>query len=280
MRKSSPIGGRGESKINSEEDEGERGYSGGCRGRISLVGIGPGSIEHMTIKAKSEIENADVIVGYATYVNLVRSIIKPTAEIISGKMGEEVERAKVAVKKALENKKVAVISGGDAGIYGMAGPVLEVAEKEGANIPIEIVPGVTAATAVAAKLGAPIMGDFAAISLSDILTPWSQIEKRLKAAAEADFVIVLYNPKSRSRKEPLVKAHEILLKFRSPDTPVGIVRNVGRKGEHVVITTVKEMLNHDVDMATTIIVGNSTTRILNQKMVTSRGYMVDDKLGR
>jgi len=234
----------------------------------------------MTIKAKSEIENADVIVGYATYVNLVRSIIKPTAEIISGKMGEEVERAKVAVKKALENKKVAVISGGDAGIYGMAGPVLEVAEKEGANIPIEIVPGVTAATAVAAKLGAPIMGDFAAISLSDILTPWSQIEKRLKAAAEADFVIVLYNPKSRSRKEPLVKAHEILLKFRSPDTPVGIVRNVGRKGEHVVITTVKEMLNHDVDMATTIIVGNSTTRILNQKMVTSRGYMVDDKLGR
>jgi precorrin-3B C17-methyltransferase len=232
----------------------------------------------MTIKARSEIENADVIVGYATYVNLVRSLIKPTAEIISGKMGEEVERAKVAVKKALENKKVAVISGGDSGIYGMAGPVLEVAEKEGVNIPIEIVPGVTAATAVAAKLGAPIMGDFAAISLSDLLTPWSQIEKRLKAAAEADFVIVLYNPKSRSRKEPLVKAHEILLKYRSPDTPVGIVRNVGRKGEQTVITTVKEMLNHEIDMATTIIVGNSATRVLNQKMVTSRGYTVSEEL--
>ena len=242
------------------------------------MGIGPGSIEHMTIKAKSEIENADVIVGYATYVNLVRSLIKPTAEIISGKMGEEVERAKVAVKKALENKKVAVISGGDAGIYGMAGPVLEVAENEGVNIPIEIVPGVTAATAVAAKLGAPIMGDFAAISLSDILTPWSQIEKRLKAAAEADFVIVLYNPKSRSRKEPLIKAHEILLKFRSPDTPVGIVRNFGRKGEQTVITTVKEMLSHEIDMATTIIVGNSTTHTLNQRMVTSRGYAVGEKL--
>jgi precorrin-3B C17-methyltransferase len=225
-------------------------------------------MEHMTIKARSEIEKADVIVGYATYVNLVRAIIKPKAEIISGKMGEEVERAKVAVKKALENKKVAVISGGDSGIYGMAGPVLEVAEKEGVNIPIEIVPGVTAATAVAAKLGAPIMGDFAAISLSDLLTPWSQIEKRLKAAAEADFVIVLYNPKSRSRKEPLVKAHEILLKYRSPDAPVGIVRNVGRKGEQIVITTVKEMLNHEIDMATTIIVGNSATRVLNQKMVT------------
>jgi len=232
----------------------------------------------MTIKARSEIENADVIVGYATYVNLVRSLIKPTAEIISGKMGEEVERAKVAVKKALENKKVAVISGGDSGIYGMAGPVLEVAEKEGVNIPIEIVPGVTAATAVAAKLGAPIMEDFAAISLSDLLTPWSQIEKRLKAAAEADFVIVLYNPKSRSRKEPLVKAHEILLKYRSPDTPVGIVRNVGRKGEQTVITTVREMLNHEIDMATTIIVGNSATRLLNQKMVTSRGYTVNEGL--
>jgi len=232
----------------------------------------------MTIKARSEIENADVIVGYATYVNLVRALIKPKAEIISGKMGEEVERAKVAVKKALENKKVAVISGGDSGIYGMAGPVLEVAEKEGVNIPIEIVPGVTAATAVAAKLGAPIMGDFAAISLSDLLTPWSQIEKRLKAAAEADFVIVLYNPKSRSRKEPLVKAHEILLKYRSPDTPVGIVRNVGRKGEQTVITTVKEMLNHEIDMATTIIVGNSATRLLNQKMVTSRGYTVSEEL--
>jgi precorrin-3B C17-methyltransferase len=160
----------------------------------------------------------------------------------------------------------------------MAGPVLEVAEKEGVNIPIEIVPGVTAATAVAAKLGAPIMGDFAAISLSDLLTPWSQIEKRLKAAAEADFVIVLYNPKSRSRKEPLVKAHEILLKYRSPDAPVGIVRNVGRKGEQIVITTVKEMLNHEIDMATTIIVGNSATRVLNQKMVTSRGYTVSEEL--
>ena len=276
MRKGSPISCGRESKINSEEDESERGHSGRCRGRISLVGIGPGSIEHMTIKARSEIENADVIVGYATYVNLVRLLIKPTAEVICGKMGDEVERAKVAVRKALENKKVAVISGGDSGIYGMAGPVLEVAEKEGAQVPIKIVPGVTAATAAAAKLGAPIMGDFSAISLSDILTPWSQIEKRLKSAAEADFVIVLYNPQSRSRKEPLVKAHKILLKYRSPDTPVGIVRNVGRKGEQVVLTTVKEMLKHEIDMATTIIVGNSATRVLNQKMVTSRGYTVSE----
>jgi precorrin-3B C17-methyltransferase len=228
----------------------------------------------MTFKAKSEIENADVVVGYATYVSLVRPLIKPTTEIISGEMGGEVERAKLAIKKALEDKKVAVISGGDAGIYGMAGPVLEVAEKEGLDIPIEVVPGITAATAVAAKLGAPIMGDFAAISLSDLLTPWSQIEKRLKAAAEADFVIVLYNPKSRSRKGPLVKAHEILLMYRSPDTPVGIVRNGGRKGEQTVITTVKEMLDHEIDMATTIIVGNSATHVLNQRMVTSRGYAI------
>ncbi len=238
------------------------------------MGIGPGLVEHMTIKAKSEIENAEVVVGYTTYVNLVRSLIKPAAEIISGKMGGEIERAEVAVKKALEGKRVVVVSGGDAGIYGMAGPVLEVAEREGVNVPIEVVPGVTAATAAAAKLGAPIMNDFAAISLSDLLTPRSHIEKRLRATAKADFVIVLYNPQSKSRKEPLVKANRILLKYRSPDTPVGIVRNVGRKGEQIVITTIKEMLNHPIDMATTIIIGNSTTRILNYKIVTSRGYDV------
>lgn len=187
-------------------------------------------------------------------------------------MGQEVERARTAVAKALENKLVTIISSGDPGVYGMAGVILEVAEHEKANIPIEIIPGVTAATAAAAALGAPIVGDFAVLSLSDLLTPWALIERRLKAAAQADFVIVLYNPQSQSRKEPLAKAHKILLKYRSPDTPVGIVKAVGRDNEQTVITTLKSMIDYEIDMATTIIVGNSTTRIVNKRMVTSRGY--------
>lgn len=238
------------------------------------MGIGPGSVEHITVRAKEEIESADVIVGYATYVDLIRSLIKPAAEVIAGRMGGEIERARIAVKKALDNKRVAVISSGDAGVYGMAGPVLEVAEAEGANIPIEVIPGVTAATAGAARLGAPIMGDFAVISLSDILTPWSEIEKRLRAAAESDFVIVIYNPQSKTRQEPIVKAYQILLECRDVDTPVGIVQNVGRQGEKAVITKLREMMNHEIDMATTIIIGNSKTKRIGGKMVTSRGYDV------
>lgn len=207
----------------------------------------------------------------------MRPLIKPTAEVISGGMGREVERARLAIKKALEGKFVAVVSGGDSGIYGMAGLIIEVAEKMHANVPIEIIPGVTAAIAAAAKIGAPIMGDFAAISLSDLLTPWNEIERRLRAAAEADFVIILYNPQSKRRIEPLIKAHQILLEYRKPDTPVGVVRNVERENEQRVITTLKDMLNHEIDMATTIIVGNSKTRIINGQIVTSRGYNLSEE---
>ncbi len=226
----------------------------------------------MTPKALREINCADVVVGYATYVKLIRSVIKPDAEVISGRMGCEVERARTAVAQALENKHVVVISSGDSGVYGMAGVVLEVAAHEKADVLIEVVPGVTAATAAAAKLGAPLVGDFAVISLSDLLTPWSVIEKRLEAAAEADFVIVLYNPQSYGRKEPLAKAHAILLRYRSPETPVGIVRLAGRDGEQVAITTLKEMVAAEIDMVTTVIVGNSTTRVVNNRIVTPRGY--------
>jgi len=236
------------------------------------VGIGPGALEHMTPKAKQEIESAEVIIGYKTYVKLIQSIIKRDVEVISGGMGQELERAKTAVMKALENKRVAVISSGDPGVYGMAGLVLEVAAREKADVPIEIVPGVTAATAAAAALGAPLVGDFAVLSLSDILTPWNLIEKRLRAAAGADFVIVLYNPQSQGRREPLAKAYDILLEYRSPNTPVGIVKQVGRAGAEAIVTTLKEMLYYEVDMVTTIIVGNSTTRIINQRMITPRGY--------
>jgi precorrin-3B C17-methyltransferase len=226
----------------------------------------------MTPKAKREIESADVIVGYATYIKLIQSIIKPEATVVSGRMGREVERARTAVMNAVKNKRVVVISSGDAGVYGMAGVVLEAAALENAEVPIEIVPGVTAATVAAAKLGAPLVSDFAVISLSDLLTPWSLIEKRLEAAAEADFVIVLYNPQSPGRTEPLTKAHEILLRHRSPETPVGIVRLAGRNGEEAVVTRLKAMVDAEIDMVTTVVVGNSTTRVVNGKMVTSRGY--------
>jgi precorrin-3B C17-methyltransferase len=226
----------------------------------------------MTLKARQEIENAEVVIGYKTYVKLVESIIKPGAEVFSGIMGKEVERAKAAVTKALENKHVVVISSGDPGVYGMAGLVLEVADLKNASILVEVIPGVTAATAAAAKLGAPLVSDFAVISLSDLLTPWSLIEKRLHAAAEANFVIALYNPQSEGRKEPLIKAYEILLKYRNPQTPVGIVKQAGRKGEETSITTLKHLLNCEIDMATTIIVGNSTTRLVGKQMVTPRGY--------
>jgi precorrin-3B C17-methyltransferase len=226
----------------------------------------------MTLEAKQAIETADIIVGYKTYVKLIESILKPGVEVFSGVMGKEVERAEAAVAKALGNKRVAVISSGDPGVYGMAGLVLEVAELKNTKIPVQIIPGVTAATAAAARLGAPLVSDFAVVSLSDLLTPWSLIDKRLHSAAEADFVIVLYNPQSVGRTEPLIKAHEILLQYRKPETPVGIVRQVGRKGEETIITTLKEMLGCEVDMATTIIVGNSTTRFVGKRMVTPRGY--------
>ncbi len=226
----------------------------------------------MTPKARSEIENADVLVGYGTYVKLIQSIIKPGAEVVSGTMGKEVERAKIAVSKAKEGHNVVMVSSGDPGVYGMAGIVLEVAAQENANLPVEIVPGVTAATAAASKLGAPLVSDFAVISLSDLLTPWEKIERRLEAASAADFSIVLYNPKSEGRIEPLIKAYEIMIKHMRPETPVGIVRQAGRAGEEVIVITLKELLNAEIDMITTIIVGNSATKVVKGKMITARGY--------
>jgi len=226
----------------------------------------------MTPKARQAIETADVIIGYATYMKLIQPLIKPEAEVTKGTMGREVERAKEAIKKAQQNKHVAVISSGDAGVYGMAGVVLEAAALAGSQVPVEIIPGVTAATAAASKLGAPLVSDFAVISLSDLLTPLELIEKRLHAAAQADFAIVLYNPQSIGRKEPLTRAYEILLKHKSPNTPVGIVKQAGRAGEQTTLTTLKELLNADIDMVTTIVVGTSTTKVVNGKMITPRGY--------
>ncbi|MFZ7138060.1 MAG: precorrin-3B C(17)-methyltransferase [archaeon] len=272
MRKSSVDSCGKKCKTVIEENQSKRRDRGSSRGRIAAVGIGPGALEHMTLKAKQEIENADVIVGYKTYVKLIEQIIKPETEVFSGNMGQEVDRARKAIQKAQENKQVAVISSGDSGVYGMAGVILETAAHENVNVPIEVVPGVTAATAAAATLGAPLVGDFAAISLSDILTPWELIEKRLRAAAEADFGIVLYNPQSMGRKKPLAEAHKILLEYRDPKTNVGIVKNAKRAGEDAVITTLKDMMNFEIDMSTVLVIGNSKTYLIEDKLVTPRGY--------
>jgi precorrin-3B C17-methyltransferase len=229
----------------------------------------------MTPKARQAIQEADVVVGYKTYIELIRGVIKPETEVVAGTMGREVDRAKAAVEKALEGKAVAVVSSGDPGVYGMAGVVLEAAALQKADVPIEVVPGVTAATAAASQLGAPLVTDFAVISLSDLLTPWALIEKRLHAAGQADFVVVLYNPQSMGRKKPLAKAHEILLQYRKPETPVGVVRQAGREGEDMVITALNELPNEQVDMVSTVIVGNSTTRVVGGRMVTPRGYRIN-----
>jgi precorrin-3B C17-methyltransferase len=240
-------------------------------GKIFLVGIGPGKREHMSLRAIDAIKEADVIVGYRTYLGLVKDLIKEK-EVIPRGMKQEVERAKLAVEKALEGKKVAVISSGDPGVYAMASAVFEYLKERNVSLDVEVIPGITAASAASALLGSPLGHDSAAISLSDLLTPWEVIENRLEEAAKGDFVIVLYNPKSKGRKKQIEKAAEILKKFRKPETPVGIVRNAMREGGSVKITSLEEMLDHEIDMLTTVIVGNSKTFVFNGRMVTPRGY--------
>lgn len=264
----------------------------GLKGKIFVVGIGPGSAEHLTQKARAALYEADVIVGYKTYINLIKCIAGGK-EIVSTGMTQEVDRCKAAIELAEKGKKVAVISSGDAGIYGMAGLIYELVGSgqksvisQGSSMPatghrplatsdIEVIPGVSALNAAAAVLGAPLMHDFAAISLSDLLTPWELIEKRIEAAAMADFVICIYNPKSSGRVEQIGIARGIILKHRRPGTPVGIVKNAMREGQKVVITTLDNMLNHEIDMLTTLIIGNSMTYVVDGVMVTPRGYKID-----
>lgn len=240
-------------------------------GKIYVIGIGPGDLEHMTIKAREALEESDLIVGYSTYVELIKEYF-PQKEFISSQMTREVERCIMVLQKAEEGRTVALISSGDSGIYGMAGIMLEVASKEGSSIPVEVVPGVTAASAAAAVLGAPVMHDFAVISLSDLLTPWETIEKRLEYAAMGDFVVCLYNPKSRNRQDYIRIARDILLQHRQGGTPVGIVRNAGRKQESMDIATLETMLDFEIDMFTMVIIGNSMTYIEGKRIITPRGY--------
>nr|WP_256371125.1 precorrin-3B C(17)-methyltransferase [Geobacillus sp. BMUD] len=240
-----------------------------------IVGFGPGSVDHMTKRAREAIEESDVIIGYKTYIELVRDLIVGK-EIISTGMTEEVSRAQAAVKWAERGKTVAVISSGDAGLYGMAGLVYEVLIEKGWTkddpIQVEVIPGISAIHSCAALLGAPIMHDACTISLSDHLTPWELIEKRLEAAAAADFVIALYNPKSGRRTRQIVEAQRILLRHRAPTTPVGLVKSAYRERQQIVLTDLAHMLDHEIGMLTTVIIGNSTTFVHDGLMITPRGY--------
>ena len=238
--------------------------------KLYVIGIGPGGADQMTPRARAAIEASDIIAGYTTYIDLVRPLIEGK-EILQTPMKQEIDRCTRARDAALTGKTVAMICSGDAGVYGMAGLMHEVC-AEYPQIDIEVVPGITAACAGAAVLGAPLIHDFAVISLSDLLTPWEKIEKRLDLAAQADFCICLYNPSSKKRADYLQKACDIMLKSKSPDTPCGYVQNIGREGERGTVCTLAELRDTSVDMFTTVFVGNSQTRVIGGKLVTPRGY--------
>ena len=238
--------------------------------KLYVVGIGPGSYENMTVRAQEALKASDILIGYTVYIDLVKEHFPDKVMLTTG-MRKEVERCELALEKAAEGKDVAMICSGDAGVYGMSGLIEELAVKyEG--VEVETIPGVSAVLSGAAILGAPLMHDFAVISLSDLMTPWEKIEKRLETAAEADFVICLYNPSSHKRHDYLQKACDLVLKHQSPDTVCGIARNIGREGECTEVLTLKELRDTEVDMFSTVFIGNSQTKKIGDKMVTPRGY--------
>ncbi|HIX76033.1 MAG TPA: precorrin-3B C(17)-methyltransferase [Candidatus Fusicatenibacter merdavium] len=237
---------------------------------IYVVGIGPGAYEKMTIEAAEALRDCDAIIGYTVYVDLVREHF-PGKEFLTTPMRKEVDRCRMAFEKAEKGKKVAMICSGDAGVYGMAGLMLELG-REYPDCEVKVIPGVTAATGGAAVLGAPLIHDFALISLSDLLTPWEKIEKRLRLAAEADFVICLYNPGSKKRADYLEKACRIMMESKSKDTVCGIVSQIGREGEAMRVLSLEELMKTPVDMFTTVFIGNSQTVEIDGRMVTPRGY--------
>jgi len=238
--------------------------------KLYVVGIGPGEYEQMTMKAVRVLESSQLIVGYTVYIDLIRPYF-PDKEMMATPMMKEVERCRIALQEADKGRMVSMVCSGDSGVYGMAGLILELA-KEYPEVEIEMVPGVTAACGGAAVLGAPICHDFAVISLSDLLTPMETIERRLECAAQADMVICIYNPSSKKRADYLRRACDIVLKYQRPETVCGIVRNIGRDGESSRVVTLEELRDLQVDMFTTIYIGNSSTRAERGKMITPRGY--------
>ncbi len=240
------------------------------RGKLYVVGIGPGDPELLTLKAKRVLEESEFVLGHKTYVERIRHMVK--GKIIESKMGEEVERVKKAVQLA-RSHIVSLVSGGDPSIYGMASLVAEYVYSLGLDIDFEVIPGVTALCSASPLLGCAVSGDHAVVSLSDLLTPWEIIEKRLRNALEGDFVVVIYNPSSRKRTDKLVKAMEIVLEIRG-NVPIGVVKNATRSGEEVFITYPKDIIRDPskIDMHTILFVSNSETTILNGRMITPRGY--------
>lgn len=238
--------------------------------RLYIVGFGPGDAKTMTMAARDAILDSDIVVGYTTYVNLVREIF-PTKQYASTGMRKEKDRVAYAIEQAAAGRKVALICSGDSGVYGMAGLALSMA-GERKDVELVVVPGVTAALSGGALLGAPLTHDFCVISLSDLLTPWERIEKRLACAAMGDFTIAIYNPSSVKRADYLMRACDILLQYKAEDTVCGYVKNIGREEESSGIVTLGELKHVKADMFTTVFIGNSETQVIAGRMVTPRGY--------
>ena len=251
---------------------------------MTVVSLGPGFPDYIIPQARAALDEAQVVAGYRTYLELLQPLLTHQEVVATGMKGE-IQRCQTAIARALLGARVALVSGGDAGIYGMAGLVLEICAarglkigppdggEEGVDFYLEVIPGVPALAAGAALLGAPLMHDFAAISLSDLLTPWEIIQRRLELAARGDFVIVLYNPQSKKRHWQLAAVQELLLRFKDPGTPVGLVSRAMRPGQESVITSLQELLAYPVDMQTVIIVGSSQTFTYGPYMITPRGYL-------
>jgi precorrin-3B C17-methyltransferase len=246
-----------------------------AKGVLYVVGIGPGAHDQVTPAATRAIADAQLVVGYTTYIKLVSELIRGK-EIVRTGMTEEIGRARTAVERARDGAKVALISSGDAGVYGMAGLVFQVLRdlrwKRGDSPELHIIPGVTALSSCASLMGAPLVHDFCAISLSDLLTPWPVITRRIEAAAQADFVIGLYNPASGRRTRQIVEAQSIISKYRGGATPVALVKSAYRKMQHAVLTDVDHFLDYEIGMLTTVLIGSSNTYVFEGYMVTPRGY--------
>lgn len=237
---------------------------------LYVVGIGPGAPEGMTVQARAVLDAADVVVGYHVYLDLVRPFVAGKRLETTG-MTREVERCRRALELAEAGSKVVLICSGDAGVYGMAAPVLELASGY-PDVEVKVVSGVTAAQSGSAVLGAPLAHDYAVVSLSDLLTPWDVIERRLEAAAWADFCLCIYNPRSKGRPDSLARAAQVLLRHKRPDTWCGWVRNIGRDGQEAGVLRLDELASLDADMFTTVFVGNADTRVEDGRLCTPRGY--------
>ncbi len=248
----------------------------GRTGQLLLIGIGPGRLDQMTPAAQTAVSSADAVIGYSLYIDLIAPLLRPGQIVEALPITQERQRAKRAIDLAHWGLTVAVVSSGDCGIYGMAGLVLEELRAQGwdgKSPGVQVFPGITALQAAASRVGAPLMHDFCAISLSDLLTPWEVIEKRLQAAAQADFVTALYNPRSQTRIQQIATATAIFLKYREPMTPVAIVRSAYRQDEQITLTTLEKLLETPIDMLTTILIGNQSTRTQGEWMITPRGYL-------